>query len=175
MDFAIREATQEDYSRLIELFAEVDALHRKALPKVFRKADGPARTEEYIFGIIANGDACLFVAEHHSQVVGFAQGFIRQAPDIPVIVPRRYGVVDDVVVREGFRRSGVGRSLVKRVEQWVLEKGVFQVELNVWEFNKGAMAFYEEVGYLTASRKMQRWLSEDAGGHQEFAKSLVKL
>jgi ribosomal protein S18 acetylase RimI-like enzyme len=32
------------------------------------------------------------------------------------------------------------------------------IELNVWEFNRGAMAFYRQLGYRTTSRKMSKRL-----------------
>jgi len=67
-------------------------------------------------------------------------------------------VIDSLAVKEGFRRSGVGRALMERAHQWARDKGVTQVELGVWEFNEGAMAFYEKLGYRPASRKMRRVL-----------------
>ena len=63
-------------------------------------------------------------------------------------------MIDNLVVREKFRRSGIGQSLIKKAHQWALDKGVIQVVLNVWEFNKEAIAFYEKLGYRTASRRM---------------------
>lgn len=124
--FSIREATQEDYEGLCDVFAEVDALHRKALPHVFREPDGPARTREYISGLIASEDVSLFVAEREGQIIGLVQTFIQQAPDIPIMVARQYAMIGDLVVRKRFRRSGVGQSLVERAHQWALDKGAVQ-------------------------------------------------
>lgn len=70
------------------------------------------------------------------------------------MVARQYAMIGDLVVRKRFRRSGVGQSLVERAHQWALDKGAVQVELSVWEFNKEAIAFYEKLGYRTASRRM---------------------
>ncbi|HAL62375.1 MAG TPA: N-acetyltransferase [Chloroflexi bacterium] len=159
MDFSIREATREDYERLCELFAEGDTLHREALPHVFREPDGPARTKEFISGIIANEDAVLFVAERDGEIIGLVYILVRETPDIPIMVPRRYAVIDDLIVRKDSRRFGVGRALVERAHRWAVDKQVTQVELNVWEFNQTAIAFYEKLGYRTASRKMWRSLS----------------
>ncbi len=158
MDFAIREAVLKDYEELCEVFEEVDVLHREALPHVFREFDGPARTKGYISGIIADGNSALFVAEHDGQIIGLVHISVRKSSDIPVIVPRRYAVMENLAVKEEFRRSGVGRVLVEIAHQWALDKEITQVELNVWEFNKGAIAFYEQLGYTTASRKMWKSL-----------------
>jgi hypothetical protein len=53
----------KDYEGLCELFDEGDALHRQALPDTSRKPDGPARTKEYIYNIIASENANLFCGQ----------------------------------------------------------------------------------------------------------------
>lgn len=72
-----------------------------------------------------------------------------------IMMPRRYAWIGDLVLREQFRRSGVGRSLVEKAHQWSLGKGVSQVELNVWEFNKEAIIFFKMLGYKTIRRTMR--------------------
>ena len=158
MKFSVREATPEDYEGLCKVFAEADALHREALPHLFRKPDGPARTREYISGILADENTALFAAEREGELIGLVHILLREAPDIPIMVPRRYAVIDSLAVKEGSRRSGIGRALMERAHQWARDQGAIQVELNVWEFNEGAIAFYEKLGYSTASRKMCRSL-----------------
>ena len=157
MEYMIREATQADYSSLCELFAEADAHHSQAVPNVFRPASGPARSPQYIADILANENSRLFVAEREGQVIGLVHIDIREAPDHPIMTPRRYAKVDDLVVGKSFRRSGIGRSLMARAHQWACERGVHQVELNVWEFNQSAIVLYEKLGYTTAARRM--WIT----------------
>lgn len=158
MEFSIREANQEDYEGLCEVFAEIDTLHRKALPHVFREPDGPARTKEFICGIIGDENAALFVAESDGQIMGLVQILVREATDIPILVPRRYAVIDNLAVKREFHHSGVGRALMERAHRWARDEGVTQVQLSVWEFNKGAIAFYEKLGYRPVIRRMCRSL-----------------
>ena len=42
--------------------------------------------------------------------------------------------------------------------QWARARGLTRVELNVYEFNEGARAFYAALGYETLSRKLGRSL-----------------
>ena len=158
MDCSIREATLDDYDALCPLFSEVDAQHREALPHLFRMPAGPARTKEFISDVTSDENAVLFLAERTGEVVGLIHVLVRDARDIPILVPRRYAVIDNLIISKGSRRSGIGRSLVARAEQWAAAKGANSVELNVWEFNKDAVAFYEKLGYATASRRM--WKSD---------------
>ena len=159
MDFSIRPALAEDYEGLCQVFAEVDALHREALPHVFRAADGPARSREYISGLLADENAALFVAESVGEITGFVFAFLRQAPDTPLHVPRRYAMIDTLAVKEKCRRAGLGRALMERAEQWGRDHGASEVDLSVWEFNQEAIAFYERLGYETTLRRMARPLT----------------
>ncbi|MEW6357285.1 MAG: GNAT family N-acetyltransferase [Planctomycetota bacterium] len=163
MTFNIRKATEKDYAAVCALFAEGDGMHREALPHVFRDPGAPARTKEFFTETIKNSDAVLFVAEQDGKLIGMIHAVLRSAPAIPLFVPRRYAVIDNVVVEESHRRSGIGAALMEHVHRWAFEKGVTQVELNVWEFNEGAIAFYEKLGYTTASRKMWKTLEEGGG------------
>jgi ribosomal protein S18 acetylase RimI-like enzyme len=84
---------------------------------------------------------------------------LRDASPIPVLVPRRFAIVDSLAVRAAFRRRGVGQKLMAAVEEWAADRGVSDIELNVFEFNGAAIAFYERLGYATRSRRMARTLS----------------
>ena len=73
-------------------------------------------------------------------------------PATPVRDERRLVEIDEIVVRPDRRRRGVATA-------WAREQpGVVSVELNVWEFNDEARAFYEARGFETLVRRMGRSL-----------------
>jgi ribosomal protein S18 acetylase RimI-like enzyme len=156
---SIREATLEDYPSLDPLFTEGDAFHREVLPHIFRRPEGAARAWSYFSSIVNSEEACIFLAQVREQVVGLVQVLVRETPDIPLLVPRRYAVVDNIVVARGWRHSGIGKALMERAQNWAVKKGVTQIELNVWAFNQGAVAFYEHLGYKVVSQRMWKELS----------------
>lgn len=158
MELHIREATTADYEALCALFDEGDALHRENLPHVFRKPEGPVRDWEFVLSLIAEEKVGLFVAQAENELAGLICVLVRESPAIPIFVPRRYAVIDNIVVRDRFRRRGVGRALVERAHEWATVQGVEEIELNVWAFNRGAVAFYRRLGYETASLRMTRRL-----------------
>ena len=161
MEVSIRKATAEDYNALCELFDEVDALHRGNLPHIFQKPNGPVREHDYYWGLITDENVGLFVAEVGEKLVGFVHSVIRDAPAIPVFVPRRYAIVDSIGVKSEFQNHGIGRMLMDTVHEWAIAKGATAIELNVYEFNKTAIAFYQRLGYETRSRKMGRTLNRE--------------
>jgi len=159
MDLGIRKAAESDYDDVCALFEEGDTFHRINLPHIFQKSRGPVRDRDYVLGLISDESVGLFVAQMDDQIVGLVCVIIRDSSAVPIIVPRRYAVVDNIVVRDGFRRAGIGRALMERAREWAVTEGANSVELNVWEFNKEAIEFYQQLGYGTVSRRMSKRLS----------------
>jgi ribosomal protein S18 acetylase RimI-like enzyme len=158
MKINLRKATIDDYKNLFELFDEIDTLHRDNLPHRFQKADGPAREQDYYSELIDNENDGLFVAESDNELVGFAHVIVKDAPAFPILVPRRYAILDSIVVKQGFQNRGIGRMLMDKMHEWAIARGATSIELNVYEFNETAISFYEGLGYQTISRKMSKGL-----------------
>ncbi len=161
MEISVRKATADDYNSLCELFNEGDALHRDNLPHIFQKPNGAAREKDYYLGLIADENVALLVAEAGGNLVGFVHAIVRDRSVIPVFVPRRYAIVDGIVVKSGFQNHGIGRILMDKMHEWATAKGATSIELNVYEFNKTAISFYERLGYQTLSRKMSKEITKD--------------
>ncbi len=159
MDITVRRATMADYERLCELYAQVDALHVGTHTELFQVAE-PPRERAHIQEILDGEASTIFVAEAKGEVAGFAEVIVKDTPPVPVMVPRRFAVVDTLAVDEKHRRAGVGRALMEQAEQFAREHGARDMELSVYRFNQGAVRFYEELGYQTASLKMRKRIEE---------------
>ena len=59
--------------------------------------------------------------------------------------------VADLAVREGARRLGVGRALMRAAEAWARKQGLPVLGLDVWSTNERAMAFYRRLDYRAES------------------------
>lgn len=151
----IRPATLEDYDAVCTLFESVDQFHADALPDVFQRAEKPARTHEWFAQIDENPDACMFVAEFQGTIVGMALCTVRSSPAFPLFVQRRYGHINELVIREPFQRRGIGQRLMQRIHEWIQDQGITEIELDVYEFNAPARTLYEHLGYETMRRTMR--------------------
>jgi Acetyltransferases len=154
--FTLRNAEPQDYDSLCHLFDEVDRLHREQLSWLFKAPEGSIRDSEYLFGLMQDPSVLLAVAVAGKELVGLVHAFVRDNPPLPVFVPRRYVVIDSIVVSEAWKHHGIGRMLAEKVEIWAKEQGANSIELNVFEFNQDARLFYETLGYQTLSRKMSK-------------------
>ncbi len=171
MEINIRKATLDDYNSLCELFDDMDALHRDNLPHIFQKPGGAAREQDYYAGLVADENVALLVAEAGEKLVGFIHAVVRDTPAFPVFVPRRYVVIDSIVVKSEFQDQGIGRILMDKMQEWAIANGATSLELNVYEFNRSAISFYERLGYRTFSRKMNKELKKDKRGNTRPARS----
>jgi ribosomal protein S18 acetylase RimI-like enzyme len=50
-------------------------------------------------------------------------------------------------VDPGFRRAGVGKALIEAVVDWARSRAVRELKLMVMSVNRGALAFYERMGF----------------------------
>jgi len=154
MGITIRAASEADYEDICRLFQELDEIHRVAVPQVFRLSEGPARPKEHIYGVLSDDNTTLLVAEDNGRLVGLIEVAVRESAPVPIMVPRRYGYIENIVVLNISHHRGIGRELMVAAERWAKNKGVMAFELNVWDFNKRAIAFFEAMGYYMASHRM---------------------
>ena len=154
MAIIIRRVVEQDYEVYCGLFYEINELHRLALPDIFQHPVGRIIEKEYFLNLLEDENVAIFFAENEGQTAGFVYVLIRETPSNPLLVPRRYGVLDTLVVHPAYQRMGVGRTLMHQAEEWAASLGVREIELNVYEFNRGAQAFYHRLGYAAFSHKM---------------------
>lgn len=98
---------------------------------------------EQRFGQVeAAASHAAFVASVEIEIVGFMHIFARPALEKPFEV-----IVQSLVVDEGRRQDGIGRSLMDHAERWSLDKGCKSVALNSNTDRDDAHAFYQSLGY----------------------------
>ncbi|QBS38282.1 GNAT family N-acetyltransferase [Thermaerobacter sp. FW80] len=151
----VRPASDGDVQEICEILAEGDRDHASALPTVFMTACDPAWREPAVRQWIGDPTSAVLVADEGGRLAGVVVAVLRHAPrEVPVLAPRRYVWIDSLAVCSSRRRQGVGRALMEAVHRWALDQGVDEIELNVWEFNRAAIALYTSLGYATTSRRL---------------------
>jgi GNAT superfamily N-acetyltransferase len=154
----IRPATDGDHPQLCELFDELDALHRDARPDIFRKPAGDARSRDDMASLVAGEGGTILVADAGDCLVGVAVALLRHPLSHPLLIARKTVEIDNVVVRRGSRRQGIGRRLVAACVEWARQRGADDVEIAVHDFNVGAAAFYGALGFEMSVHRLRRRL-----------------
>lgn len=151
---AVRFAREEELDRINDLRKQVNDLHVAGKPEVF-KPGFRGELRDYVHAIWRDPAKEIVVAERKGTVVGFAVLNHITRPENPFMFERDYLDVDEFGVDEGCRRQGVASAMVRFILDHAREKGFGRLELNMWEFNRGALAFYETAGFTTYRRYME--------------------
>ncbi|HEY7660709.1 MAG TPA: GNAT family N-acetyltransferase [Actinomycetota bacterium] len=140
----VRSATPEDVPSLVALYQELDRM--QADWRVFTPRPGfYDEVGAKYQAALGNPDVVVLVAEgDDGEVVGMAYGEAR--------TPSRFSdesalELSGVVVRAGYRGRGVGRELVREAGRFAVERGIGWVELKTFAPNRGAMQFWEDLGF----------------------------
>ncbi len=152
----IRDAVSEDFSRLNEIYGQVDLLHREAHPNRFRKPEIIGRPGEYYESVLENPDGYLLVIENEESIIGFAEAYVRYALNYPILQPREWLLIDGIAVDKTYRNSGAGQALLNELIDRAKAKGIAEVELNVYEFNASAINFYNKNGFESVCKTMSK-------------------
>jgi ribosomal protein S18 acetylase RimI-like enzyme len=154
MTISIRPATLDDYEAFNDLTRQIDQQHIAAYPELFQAVE-PPRSLELVQSYIEAEEKYLWLATQADQVAGLILFELQQSGDFPLLVPRRFVLIDMLVVDSAFRRQGIGRALMTAVHDWGTAQGIDHFELSVYKLNPEAQAFYERMGY--AVKTMRRW------------------
>ena len=83
---------------------------------------------------------------------------IEEAAYRPIYTQRKYIFVDDFCVEENHRGQKIGTALFQFLVKYGKEISATHIELGVAEFNSVALQFYESLGMMTRSRKMEYYI-----------------
>jgi GNAT superfamily N-acetyltransferase len=140
----VRQAMPEDVPALVAMFQELDRM--QADWRVFTPRPGffDEVGEKYREAMNNPDAVVLLVEDDEGEAVGMAYGEAR--------TPSRFSderalELSGVVVRAGYRGRGVGRELVQEAARFAGERGIAWIELKSFSPNRGAMEFWENLGF----------------------------
>ncbi len=148
-EYSVRRATQGDIPRIIDLLVQVNMVHHKGRPDLFK---GPTTkyTEEELAELLQREDSPVFVCvDGNDRVLGHAFCQILQnPPEHNILTDIKTLYIDDICVDEAARGRHIGNKLCDHVIGFAKETGCYNITLNVWTLNEGAKVFYERCGFV---------------------------
>lgn len=145
MPISVRRAAEADIPALMALLVQVNMVHHNGRPDLFR---GPTTkyTAEELSAILADDSTPVFVCvDETGRVLG--HGFcMLQHSGGQLMQEHDTLYIDDICVDESARGRGAGRALCEHILAFARENNCYNVTLNVWTCNPGAMRFYEKLG-----------------------------
>lgn len=147
-----------DMTGINKLLYQVLMVHHNGRPDLF-KANKKKYTDEELGAIIADDYRPVFVAvDEQNNVLGYAFCIFQQYSNNNILTDIKTLYIDDLCVDEEKRGTHIGKQLYEYVLQFAKEQGCYNVTLNVWSCNEGAMRFYEKCGLVPQKIGMEKIL-----------------
>lgn len=130
--YIVREAREEDFPAVYSLVLELAVYERSA--------DSVTNNVELM--ILEKEHFDCFVAETQAgEIIGMALFFTAYYSWVGKSL-----YLEDIIVREGYRQSGVGTALIDAIMREAEKKGCRRIRWQVLEWNEPAIRFYTKCG-----------------------------
>lgn len=138
MNIQIREAAADDFEYIYKLNRDEMGY------------DYPAEeTRDKLIKLIGSDEHKLYVALAENKVVGYVH-----ANDYNVIYAPHMKNIMGIAVAGEYKRMGVGRALLEKVEKWAVQTGARGIRLVSGSERTGVHLFYRSCGYTGDKRQI---------------------
>ena len=141
----IRFAEPRDVAGILQLLRQVGRVHHKGRPDIFR-SNAQKYGASQVLAMLDAPKTPIFVAAEGERVLGYGFCIIKEHTMDPVIADHRELYIDDLCVDEACRGQGIGKAIYQAILRYAHMRKCYNVTLNVWSCNEGAMKFYESLG-----------------------------
>ncbi len=156
----IRFAEARDVPGILALLRQVGQVHHVGRPDLFRdKAQKYGASQ--VLAMLGSDTTPILVAVEGEAVLGYGFCQMKQYRHDPVIADHLSLYIDDLCVDEGCRGQHVGTAIYEEICRYAKMRGCYNVTLNVWSCNPGAMKFYEAMGLQPQKIGMERILDAE--------------
>ena len=149
----IRKASHNDIERIIELLHQVNMVHHKIRPDLF-KPNTTKYNEQELEAMLADDSKPIFVYDDE-MVLGYAFCQVSEVKNDQLLEDIKTLYIDDICVDENARGKHVGKALYEFTRDYALSIGCHNITLNVWEGNAAALQFYKKMGMKVQKTTME--------------------
>ena len=143
-DTNIRKAAIADIPRIIDLLHQVNMVHHRLRPDLF-KPNTTKYSEQELVTLLSDDSNPIFVYDDNG-VQGYAFCQISEVQGDRLLCDRKTLYIDDICVDESARGKHIGSALFAFVRDYAKSTGCHNITLNVWAGNDAAMHFYQTMG-----------------------------
>ena len=141
----IRFAKREDTPAILRLLQQVGQVHHLGRPDIFREGAQKYGASQ-VMDLMDKPGTAIFVAAQDDEVLGYCFCMLKKHEKDPVIADHTELYIDDICIDEEKRGQRIGKTLYEAACRYAKESRCYNVTLNVWSFNEGALRFYESLG-----------------------------
>lgn len=156
----IKETKIDDIEQIVDILNQISKIHYESRPDIFRKKSKNEIKKEVI-EIVNNTERKILIAtDENSKIYGLIVYKIKEVKEHINLKNSKVLYIEDIGVDEKYRKKGLGKQLMKKVEEIAKELECRRIELNCWNFNEDAIKFYNQIGLTTQRRIMEKRIGE---------------
>ena len=151
----IRRATDADINGVLNLLSQVLEVHAAIRPDLFIPGTTKYSSKE-LAEMFRDDTRPVYVAtDDDENVMGYVFCQIQEPPFASTMIPRKILFIDDLCVDATSRGQHVGSRLFEYIKDEAKRLGCYEITLNVWEGNDGAIWFYNAMGMKPKEIQME--------------------
>jgi len=143
----IRQALPVDSLLLSSLCMDVQRLHAEHHPDIFKMPQCEDFATAFFEEMLADPVVTIFIGEDKGDAVGYILCKLIERPENPFTFAARTLLIDQISIRPAARGQSVGAALIQRAELLAKQLNVQRIQLDSWDFNLNAHAFFERLGF----------------------------
>lgn len=150
----IRRAIEKDIPKIIDLLMQVCLVHHNGRPDIFNI--GTKYSQEELKALLKDEKRPILVkTDENDEVQGYCFCIYQQHVDNSILTDIKTLYIDDLCVDEKLRGKHIGKELYDGAVKMARENDCYNLTLNVWSCNPGALRFYEEMGLVPQKIAME--------------------
>ena len=144
-EIKVLKANAKDATQIGKIAYQVALLHYQQTDKEFKKPTLKSQTE-YIAASIADQDILVLKAQMGDQIAGYVVVYFNTYPAKHFQFNKR-AFIGGIGVDKNHQRQGVGKALLKGVEDAAKKHKISAIEIDYYVFNQAAGKLYKNCGY----------------------------
>lgn len=152
----IREAKNEDIEQIVIILEQISKIHYEKRPDIFKKKSKNEIRKNAIEMMNDKKRKVIVATDETLKIYGLIIYNIKEVKGHINLKDSKVLWIEELGVDEGYRKNGIGKMLMKKVEDDAKMLNCNRIELNCWNFNDNAISFYEGFGMKTQRRIMEK-------------------
>ena len=150
----VRIATPNDYLDIERLWLELNKYHAALEPNLIKQV-GVYLSEKDYLEVLDDPKQDILVLESNDTILA-AAWIVERKHEGGQAIPMPIAFIQEICVSRDKWRQGIGQTMVSEIEKWARERGLNEIEFNVWSQNKMALSFYEKLGFRFTRYEMSK-------------------
>jgi ribosomal protein S18 acetylase RimI-like enzyme len=147
----IRKYQKSDFNELVGSMIQLQdyLISIDPLKLLHRPPEYGERYTKNLIKKINKNEGRIFLAQLNDEIVGCIAGIIEKQSknDLLELIPKKSGRILELIVSYKHRDKGIGKELMKHIEDYFIKKKCDFVRVEVFEPNHAAINFYQKLTY----------------------------